>query len=241
MSHRFYVPAIAGEETSLAGSEAHHLIHVLRAHVGSQVVLFDGSGAEFPAEVTQIGRREVRLRVGHPVAVDRELPRVVILAVALPKGDRQRWLIEKAVELGVRRVVPLVTDRGVSQPHAAARQRLSRAVVEASKQCGRNRLLEISEPRPLRQLVTEATSGVIRWMAHPGGRPVGRLLADAMRADPQNACWLAVGPEGGFTNDEVSGACAAGWQSVDLGPRVLRIETAALALAGLFALAGASR
>jgi 16S rRNA (uracil1498-N3)-methyltransferase len=236
MSQRFYVPKIDGEQTSLAGSEAHHLIHVMRAEVGSKVVLFDGSGAEFPAEVTQIGRREVRLRVGQPVEVDCELPREVVLAVALPKGDRQRWLVEKAVELGVRRVVPLAAQRGVSQPNAAARERLSRAVVQASKQCGRNRLLEIAEPRPLRQLVTEPAPGAIRWMAHPGGRGIGPRLADLTRDDRQDSCWLAVGPEGGFTDDEVSCACDAGWQTIDLGPRVLRIETAALALAAVIAM-----
>jgi 16S rRNA (uracil1498-N3)-methyltransferase len=95
----------------LAGAEAHHLIHVMRARPGTEIVLFDGSGAQFSARVERLRRAEVELAVLTRDEIDRELPRAVTLAVALPKGDRQRWLVEKATELGVARLVPLRTVR----------------------------------------------------------------------------------------------------------------------------------
>ena len=171
MSERFYLPAIDGDRAVLAGSEAHHLIHVMRAKVGWNVVLFDGSGAEFPAQVTQIGRTEVHLSIGGREEIDRELGVDITLGVALPKGDRQRWLVEKAVELGVRRLLPLLTDRGVSQPGAAAVERLQRAIVEASKQCGRNRLMELGSPRPFAQYAAEPAPRR-RALDRPPGRAV---------------------------------------------------------------------
>ena len=147
MTRRYYVAEpITGSSAVLSGGEAHHLMHVMRAEVGDTVVLFDGSGCEFPARVDVIGRREVELAVIDRVEVDRELPISLMLAVSLPKGDRQRWLIEKAVELGVSRLVPLVTERSVVQPSDQVRARLRKTVIEASKQCGRNRLMEVAEP-----------------------------------------------------------------------------------------------
>jgi 16S rRNA (uracil1498-N3)-methyltransferase len=224
---------ISEDQVLLAGPEAHHLVHVMRAKRGTQVMLFDGSGAEFTARVEQVGRSGVRLAVLSRQAVDRELSRELTLGVALPKGDRQRWLVEKAVELGVRRVVPLVTQRSVAQPGPGALRRLRRTVVEASKQCGRNRLLEISEPQAWTDYVDQTRTVALRLLAQPHGQ---RTHADRLSvADRPGQVCMAVGPEGGFTGEEVSRAQAAGWQTVDLGPRTLRVETAALVLVSLAA------
>ena len=150
------------------------------------------------------------------------------LAVALPKGERQRRLIEKAVELGVAQIIPLTTNRGVAQPTASAIERSRRAVIEASKQCGRNRLLEIAEPREWKELAAAHASSV-RLLAHPGGTPLRKAIAPAAgAAQPMVA---AIGPEGGFTGEEVNQGIAAGWTLTDLGPRILRVETAAIAIA----------
>src|SRR5688572_8850936 len=112
MSDRFFVETpIESERAELIGSEAHHLAHVMRAAVGAEVTLFDGSGAEFPARVIKIGRSQVELVVLERREIDRELPFPLVLGVALPKGDRQKWLVEKATELGVSRIVPLQTSR----------------------------------------------------------------------------------------------------------------------------------
>ena len=148
MSDRYFVEQpITTDRAMLVGPEAHHLIHVMRLRPGQQTTLFDGSGREFTALVERVGRTEVELTILAQEEVDRELPLRLVLGVALPKGDRQKWLVEKAVELGVARLAPLETARGVAQPVEQALGRLRRAVVEASKQCGRNRLLEIASPQ----------------------------------------------------------------------------------------------
>src|SRR5688500_9189413 len=101
MSDRFFVETpIDSEQAELIGPEAHHLAHVMRAGPGAEVTLFDGSGAEFAARVTKIGRSRVELTVSARREIDRELPFPLVLGVALPKGDRQKWLVEKATELG---------------------------------------------------------------------------------------------------------------------------------------------
>jgi 16S rRNA (uracil1498-N3)-methyltransferase len=230
MTDRYFVDKpISADRVTLAGPEAHHLIHVMRATPGVRVTLFDGGGDEFTAAVELIGRSEVELSIVSREAIDRELPFDLTLGVALPKGDRQKWLVEKAVELGVTRIVPLVTQRAVAQPVEQALARLRRTVVEASKQCGRNRLLQIEEPQSWPTFVAGAAGAACRLLAHPGASQDGRrdlpIGAGAVIA--------AIGPEGGFTDDEVAQAVAAGWQAVDLGPRILRVETAAISLAAM--------
>ena len=171
-----------------------------------------------------MGRAEVELTLAEHRAIEREPPHPIELAVPLAKGDRQRWLVEKAVELGVTRLIPLTTAR--SQRSAAeAPAKLSRYVVEASKQCGRNRLLEVAPPRSWEELLAEGGAGVL---AHPGGSPLGEVSAEG-------PVRLAIGPEGGFTDEEVATATAAGWQVVGLGERILRMETAAIALVARWA------
>jgi 16S rRNA (uracil1498-N3)-methyltransferase len=191
--------------------------------VGSEIIVFDGRGGEWWAELTKLGRTDVELALRKHRPIERELAHEFTLAVALPKGDRQRWLVEKAVELGVTRLVRLSTARSNSsgtEPIA----RLTRYVIEASKQCGRNRLMEITNPQSWDEFVKEDTKAD-RFIAHPGGSRVGETI----RRD-DHAATLAIGPEGGFTEDEVELARQHGWQQVGLGERILRIETAALAL-----------
>jgi len=235
MSRRYFIETpITGREATLAGQEAHHLLHVMRASRGDEVVLFDGSGAEFPARVEALERQQVRLAVLERVEIDRELAAPITLAVALPKGERQKWLVEKATELGVARLVPLESARGVAQPVAGALDRLRRSVIEASKQCGRNRLLEIAQPRDWSEFVKAPPANAVRLVAHPGGSLTRDAVAGMALAD---SAWLAVGPEGGFTDDEIGLARSAGWQVVGLGKRILRVETAAIWLAALAAVA----
>src|SRR5579871_5731423 len=141
MSERFFVATpITGQLAVLTDTEAHHLAHVMRAKAGDAVMLFDGMGCEFTAEIKSISKSRVELIVLERCEVNRESASALTLAVALPKGDRQRWLIEKVVELGTTTLVPLETERGVAQPTSSALERLRRQVIEASKQCGRNRL-----------------------------------------------------------------------------------------------------
>ncbi|HEV2973037.1 MAG TPA: 16S rRNA (uracil(1498)-N(3))-methyltransferase [Pirellulales bacterium] len=225
---RFFHPSLAGHGSiSIEGTEAHHLIHVLRAKPGLEVILFDGSGAEFLARVERVERSTVRLAVVESREVDRELPVSVTLGVALPKGDRQRWLVEKATELGITRLTPLVTARGVAQPTRETLRRLERAVIEASKQCGRNRLMQIAVPVCWSDFLLAAGSAT-KLFADPGGSALSIDLLSQFSAALE--ILLAIGPEGGLTDAEVDEAVGTGWQAVDLGRRILRIETAAIAL-----------
>jgi 16S rRNA (uracil1498-N3)-methyltransferase len=231
MPDRYFVESpISSDVALLTGAEAHHLHHVMRAKEGTIVTLFDGSGWEFNAVIERVGRGEIELAIRGRQEINREARLAVTLGVALPKGDRQKWLVEKVVELGVARLVPLETVRGVAQPVAKALDRLRRGVIEASKQCGRNRLMEIAPPTAWSTFVAEGGTADLSLVAHPAQMPGGgtRFTPPAL---PGSAL-LAIGPEGGFTEDEVALALARKWQAVDLGPRILRVETAAVTLAG---------
>lgn len=228
MTNRYYLQTpVSGRRALLAGAEAHHLIRVMRAEPGDKVVLFDGSGTEYTACVRRVDRTEVELDVLSSAEVDRELPLELVLAVALPKGDRQKWLVEKAVELGVSRIVPLRTARAVAQPVQQALARLRRTAIEASKQCGRNLLMQITEPRDWSNFVAETRAQPWRLLAdaHCTALPTKLSLEQ-----PAERILMAVGPEGGLTADEVALATGAGWKPLGLGPRVLRVETAAILL-----------
>lgn len=231
MSQRFFVdsPIDAGAaHVTLAGDEAHHLSRVMRARTGDLVTLFDGSGTECSARITRVDQHAVQLVVLSRHLINRELARHITLAVALPKGERQRWLVEKAVELGVAELVPLITARGVAPPTRKTRQRFERRVREASKQCGRNRLMRIAEPRAIAELLDDK-----QWDVRLIAQPLADPLPRQQRIEGSIAA--AVGPEGGFTEEETAMAAAAGWTSVGLGARTLRVETAALALAAQLA------
>ena len=233
MSARYFLSQpLATGLVELDGTEAHHLGRVMRAQPGGQVTLFDGQGFEALATIQQVGRDHVTLQVDELLEVDRERPVSLVLGVALPRGDRQKWLVEKLVELGVSRLVPLVTERGVAQPTDKVLDRLRRTVIEASKQCGRNRLMEIDVPRTLEDFCQAHAGCSRKLIAHPG-EVAGGLDKQDLMVNPNEETVAAVGPEGGFCDNEIDVAGTHGWQRISLGPRILRIETAALALASL--------
>lgn len=237
MTARYYVSApIEGALTRLEGAEAHHLLHVMRGKPGDQVTLFDGGGCEFLAQITHATRREVEMTILSKQAVSRESARRLTLAVALPKGERQSWLIEKAVELGVAAFVPLVTERSQVKVTEAVLERLRRGVIEASKQCERNVLMEISPPVVWNEFASGTLAGT-RLMPVPGATEP--LRAD-MIADELTPAVVAIGPEGDWTPAEVALANSHGWRTVSLGPRILRVETAAILAAGMLIGAGPS-
>jgi 16S rRNA (uracil1498-N3)-methyltransferase len=236
MSTRYFSEApITSDSVTLMGPEAHHLSRVMRVRGGELVTLFDGSGCEFAARVERIERQAVQLAILSRQEVDREAAVAIELGIALPKGDRQAWLVEKAVELGIGGLTPLTTQRGVAQPVEKALLRLRRGVIESSKQCGRNKLMEIRPPQSLQEFL-QRDPVALRWLAHPGGRAVADAMIARNSQNPVRAASLAIGPEGGFSDDEVAAARTAGWEMVDLGPRILRVETAAIALTALIAI-----
>lgn len=240
MADRYFAEhPIETDRVVLGPPEGHHLARVMRVAPGDAITLFDGSGAEFEAIVERVARDQVELAITRRTEIDRELPLCMTLAVALPKGDRQKWLVEKCVELGVAELVPLRTERGVAQPADSALARLRRSVIESSKQCGRNRLMQIADAQKWIDYAPTVAADRLRLIAHPSD---ARPLADLWRtsstctgADPTRGVFLAVGPEGGFTDSEVARATSCGWQAVELGRRILRVETACLALAAAIA------
>ncbi|QDU20891.1 RsmE family RNA methyltransferase [Urbifossiella limnaea] len=224
MADRFYTPdALPPGEYVLTGPEAHHLAAVRRFGPGDRVVLFNGDGADHPAEVVAADRKRTLLHVHPAVPVDRELPFPLELAVALPKGDRGDFLVEKLTELGVSRFTPLVTERTIVQPKEARLEKLQHAVIEASKQCGRNVLMRVAPLTTWGAFLASADLPPRRLILHTA---VERMPLGAASA---GGVVIAVGPEGGFTDAEVE--AATGWARVGLGPRVLRVETAAVAAA----------
>jgi len=245
MTQRYFLDTPIGQATSvlLQGSEAQHLTRVMRGKCGDRVELFDGSGWQWSAEIEAVGRNEATLKILGTEEVDLESALALTVGIALPKGDRQKWIIEKLVELGVTTVIPLTTTRGVAQPVDKALVRLRHHVISASKQCGRNRLLEIGEVASLETFLQR--TGVNRFIAHPKSAQIGVSNAAAETLGEQEACNInirdiqfesgdavvAIGPEGGFSAEEIAGATRLQWKIVDMGPRVLRIETAALAFA----------
>lgn len=230
MSERFFLsmPPRDGRAV-LAGDEARHLARVMRCTVGDEVVVFDGSGTSWRARVASIGRDEVGLDLGESMTAPRPTRVPLTLAVALPKGERQKWLVEKLTELGVERLVPLATTRGVAEATPAAVERLSRGVIEACKQCGRDALMQIGGPKGVAEVVGDAGSGRVLLVADRDGVPLEEI------ATAGNLVVALVGPEGGFTAEELATVEAAGGRRVSLGPHVLRVETAAIALAARFA------
>jgi 16S rRNA (uracil1498-N3)-methyltransferase len=229
MSERFYVDQpLALGPVVLAGPEAHHLAVVCRVRAGDRVCLFNGDGREYLAAVTEAGKRGVRLEVEAVEEPRRELGFRLEVAAPLPKGDRGQFLVEKLTELGVTDFIPLRTARSVVHPKDG--DRLRRHVIEASKQCGRNVLMRVAPLTDWRDHARRGDLPPLRLLAHPGGEAVERLVPGPGR---EGGVTCAVGPEGGFTDDEVALAREAGWRVLSLGPRILRVETAALVLAAV--------
>ncbi|WP_254510341.1 RsmE family RNA methyltransferase [Anatilimnocola floriformis] len=228
MSERFFIePPISGERAILSGSEVHHLAGVMRAKIGDEITLFDGSGCEFTGQIASLKKDRCELTILERREFSREPQLAIVAGVALPKGDRQKWLVEKLTELGVTELVPLLTTRGVVQPGENAASRLRRGVIEASKQCGRNVLMEIGAAVAANEWFATVPAANRRFLADPAGEP---LTVSNFRSGA-GPVYFAVGPEGGFTEAEVTAAKNAGWESVSVGKSILRIETAAIALA----------
>ncbi len=237
---RFYTPQALATDAELAldAASARH-VQVLRMQPGGLLTLFNGQGGEFAAEVTHMGRSEVRVRVGAHAATEREAGRAVHIAIGMPANERMEWLVEKATELGAASIWPLMTERTVlrlSGERADKKQAHWQAIaVAACEQSGRNRVPLI---HPVMTLAA--------WLAQPAQSPTrcvfsvhhaavsAAAFAAALATDAPIECLC--GPEGGLSTAEEASAQTHGYTPVGLGPRVLRSETAPLAALSLWAL-----
>jgi 16S rRNA (uracil1498-N3)-methyltransferase len=244
---RFYAPpgafAVDRQSVRLAADEARHLRDVLRLQRGDQIYVFDGEGKEFHCTIADSGREFAQLNVLAEVQpAQPESPLDLTLAVALLKGEKFDLVVQKATELGVRRIMPIITERADVRLRDAgdASKRVTRwqrIALEAAKQSGRARVPEVATPRTFQSLLESlsadaslpASSNVM--FSERGGQ---RLAEAISRQDIAERPIVAlVGSEGGWTDDEIARARQAGWEIVTLGGRTLRAETAAIAVVAL--------
>lgn len=229
---------LSGERVVLEGDAHRHLVKVLRLRGGDDVAVFDGRGGEIAAKVVAVGARTVELALGER----RQLPNAAVtvtLLQALPRGDKLELVVQKTTELGVARIVPVLTARAVPRidADAAASRRARWATIarEASRQCGRADVPLVDEPVTLSAALATAPPSALRLMLWEGSH--GQPLRAALEGAPRQVTVL-VGPEGGFDDQEVDAATAAGFATVGLGPRILRAETAAIVAVALAQAAG---
>lgn len=216
----------AGGDIPLPESEIAHAVRVMRVQPGAQITLFDGRGNEAIASVISVDKRHCLCRSEAAKIVDRESKRMTHLAIALPKPERAKEMVERLTELGVATITPVVAERTQRAPSSGLVEKLRRAVIESSKQCGRNRLLEVRSPVDSETFFSQPSDEVTqRWIAHPDGQPLPdeTALPDTVLA--------AIGPEGGWSDSELRCAELHDFLKVDLGSRILRIETAAAVIA----------
>jgi 16S rRNA (uracil1498-N3)-methyltransferase len=226
---RLYVeqPLSAGQTVLLEGKPAHYLANVLRLGEGAELLLFDGQSGEWRAVIAGAAKKRLVVRAEEQVRPAETLPELT-LAFAPVKRAPLEWLVEKATELGIARLQPVVTQRTVVE--RLNLERLAAIAIEAAEQCGRTLLPSIAEPIKLDVLLRD-TTGMLLFADETGGKP----MLEALQPGPAT---ILTGPEGGFTPDEREAILAAGATGISLGPRILRAETAALAAVTLY-MAGA--
>jgi 16S rRNA (uracil1498-N3)-methyltransferase len=232
---RFFVasPLVAGEIMPLPDDVVRH-VHVLRLQTDDTVHLFNGSGGEYRARLVEIGKRTAIVQLDEFIDREAEPPYRITLAQGVAGGDKMDWLIEKAVELGVTSVAPLTAERGVvrlSGERAARRQGHWQALVRAAcEQCGRNRVPDVAVPQNLDKwldALPPAEDGELRLLLSPRAQ-LG--FASLPASAPAAPITIVIGPEAGFSAAEETTIVDAGFATLGLGPRVLRTETAGIAV-----------
>ena len=215
-----------GDQVVLKGDVAQHLGRVLRARAGDHIGLFNGDGQEFAAQVLTVGKREITVDIGSAATPDTESLVRTTLGLCLSKGDRFDWAIQKATELGVGAIAPLYSERvDFNIPPDRIEKRIAhwqQIAISACEQCGRVRIPAVSTPQPLQQWV-QSVAAEHKWVLHCDDHGAPKPVAGV--ATPADAA-LLIGPEGGLTDQEVARACENSFEVLQLGPRVLRTETA---------------
>ena len=232
-------PLRPGPGLALPAGAARH-VQVLRLQPGDELTLFDGQGGEYQARVERMGRSKVVVDVQQHSAIERENPLAVHLALGMPANERMDWLVEKATELGMVSLQPLVTERTVlrlSGERALKKQAHWQAIaIAACEQCGRNRVPTVHDPLALPDWL-KARTITPGWLLSLVKGSVAPLLRLAQQRESLcDGLTLLSGPEGGLSANEERLALAAGFAPISLGPRVLRAETAPLAVLGLLGL-----
>lgn len=221
-------PLVGRTEIDLPPSGAYHVARVLRMRAGAPLRIFDGSGQEFPAEITRVDGDKVRVSLSDPTPGTAESPLKITLVQGVSRGERMDWALQKATELGVAAINPVLTARSVvrlDEKQAAKRREHWRGIViSACEQSGRARIPSIAVPMTLREYLATVRKDGLRLVLSPSA-PASLVGLASMPSKVE----LLIGPEGGLDDDELHAAQQAGFMPVRLGPRVLRTETAAVA------------
>lgn len=226
---RFYAAPedIDAKIALLSSEETHHLTRVLRLRVDDEAFVFDGCGREYRCRVSEIEHR-ARLEIITELSKEVESPASITLAQAMAKGEKFDFIVQKATELGVSRIVPLATDHAdvkLREESVAKRvERFKRISMESLKQCGRRKLVEIASPIALEEFL-KSSDAVMIVFSERGGQAINVALQDV--SDDSSIAAL-IGPEGGWSESELNRMSERGCRFVTLGPRVLRTETAAI-------------
>ncbi len=230
------MPLANGALLDLPAGAARH-VQVLRLQPGAAITLFSGKGGEYEATITRMGRSDVQVQVGAHTPVERETAREVHLALGVPANERMDWLVEKATELGVASIQPLLAERSVlklkGERADKKRAHWQGIAIAASEQCGRNRVPEVRESLALPDWVRTLGTGARFLLSLQAGT---QPLQQALAAAGQGPVTFLSGPEGGLTAAEEAAALACGFVPVTLGSRTLRAETAPLAALALLTL-----
>ena len=218
-------PLQANSTIKLDDNAARHVSRVLRLGPGAEIRLFDGQGGEYAAVLHEVGKREVSVSIAEHLAVEVESPLKITLAQGISKGERMDYTIQKAVELGVHRIVPLDTERSVVKLKGERRERKLEhwqgVIISACEQCGRNTLPELLPMQSLSSWLENGLNGTGLVLDHRAANSVNSV-------ESSGELTLLIGPEGGLSEAERGLAIDTGYQGLRLGPRVLRTETAAL-------------
>jgi 16S rRNA (uracil1498-N3)-methyltransferase len=228
----------SGSVVELPRETGAHLAKVLRARSGDEVVLFNGDGREFTGAVEKVQGSRVSASIGAARTIDRESPFQLTLVQCVPRGDRMDFIVQKATELGVARIIPVLSQRSVvrlDEGQAASKQLHWRAVtVSACEQCGRNRLPSVAAPQPLLSYLgalAQANESLRLVLEPERARRTerGTQSIDIASRQSVSLAEIAIGPEGGFAPEELEAFDLSSFARLGLGPRVLRTETAAIA------------
>jgi 16S rRNA (uracil1498-N3)-methyltransferase len=226
---RVYVdqPLSAGKSCVIEDNAANHIMRVLRARDGDELTLFDGRGGEYEARINGLRKDSVQVEVREHRAVERESALDLTLAQGVSRGERMDWVMQKATELGVRRIIPIITERSIvrlDEERSERKLQHWRAIaIAACEQCGRNRVPEVAAPTSFFDAIRGSDASIARLLLSPAASLRARDLPRP------SAVTLLIGPEGGLADNEEEAAIHAGFQPVQLGPRILRTETAAIA------------
>jgi len=219
---------INNEQAIISGTDYKHIVKVLRLKPGDEITLFNTNSTEFHGKISEIGKMEIIVDIEHSEQVNRESPIEITLLQGLPKGDKMDYIIEKATELGVTRVVPIITERAQIRERDR-KKRWDRIALEASKQCGRVKPTIIENTLEFEDAITSYGKSELSAILHVNCEVSAKSYIKNSLQAPQNIV-LFVGPEGGFTDNEVLLGNKRGFISLGLGPRVLRTETASIAV-----------